>query len=138
MWEAKSILPVRPCKQNCKDPVPTELVSGSCSSHGTACEGRADPQPSLDLGRVLGPGVLASMGSFILNLLFSLSFPGLSKDSSPNPVRDDAFLLKQCIGQEFSGGQGVVSCGRRAVVLSAGGRLPLSSLPWASCFGFVL
>lgn len=111
LWEAKSILSACPCKQNRKDPIPTELLSGSCLSHGTACEGQADPQPCLDLRRMLGPGVLASMGCFILNLLFSLFFTGLSKDSSPNPVRDDAFLLMQCVGQVFSGGQGVVSCG---------------------------
>lgn len=87
---------------------------------------------------MLGPDVLTSQWHLILNLLFSLFFTGLFKDSSPNPVRDDTFLPKQCIGQVFSGGQEVVSCGWRAIILSAGGRLPLTSLSWASHFGFVV
>lgn len=87
------------------------------------CEGQADPQPSMGLGRVFSPGILASWYHFILNLLFSLFFTGLFKDSSPNPVRDNTFLPKQCIGRVFSGGQGVVNCGWQAIILSAGGRL---------------
>lgn len=73
----------------------------SCWSHmsiGTVCEEQADPRPSLGHGRVCSPGMLASWYYFNLNLLFSLFFTGLFKDSSPNPVRDDNFLPKQCIG----------------------------------------
>lgn len=70
--------------------------------------------------RVFSPGMLASRYHFILNL-FSLFFTGLFKDSSPNPVRDDTFLPKQCIGQVFSGGQEAVNL--QAIILSAGGRL---------------
>ena len=103
-----------------------------------SAKGQADPRPSLGRGRVPGQGMLASLWRSILILLFSLIFTGLFKDSSPNPVRDDAFLPKQSVGRVFSGGWGVVNCRWRAIILSAGGRLPLTSLCWPSHFGFVV
>lgn len=52
-----------------------------------------------------------SVKSFeIICNLFSFFFTGLSKDSSPNPVRDDAFLPKQRIGSVFIVGQGAAWC----------------------------
>lgn len=46
----------------------------------------------------------------ICNLFSFLFFTGLSKDSSPNPVRDAAFLPKQRVVSVFIVGQGAAWC----------------------------